>query len=102
MRMMQRAARDSLELRETDASMWVQQAGLKDARDVKEVQLLVKILNEIGHRNLPRAMDLLARRIREIRVAKTAGGSWEKAQVISLLPSQTASNALIPDASFVH
>jgi len=93
---------DSLELTSIDATHWAAtMSELKDVRDVKEVMFLSKILSELSHDRLPQVADLLAMRIREIRMAKRdSGSSWDKAGVISLLPGPFAANAPVPDGAF--
>jgi hypothetical protein len=102
MRVMGAAASNSKTLQETDCTIWATtMSGLKDVRDVKETTFLVKLLLEVGHRRLPQAMDLIAQRLRELRMAKSDGSSWEKASVLSLLPTALPPNSQIPDTAFV-
>ena len=79
-KLMRPVATNTDELLDTDATGWsATMCNLKDLRDLKEVQFLTKLFADVNADRLPQAMDLLAMRIREIRMAKTAGGSWEKA-----------------------
>ena len=56
-----------------------------------------KILAELNHNNLGKAVDTIAQRIREVHLAKASGSSWEKAAVVSLLPAGLAANTTVPD-----
>ena len=49
--------------------------------------------------NIPKAVDTICQRIREIRSAKGPGGTWEKAELLSLLPSTAASSTALPDGA---
>ena len=72
--------------------------GLKEIRDLREVQCLSKLVAQLNANRLPQALDLACQRIREIMLAKKAGGSWEKAALVSLLPSDQASMlSALPD-----
>jgi len=88
-------------LMETDLASWVDRAGLKEVRDVREVQFLAKMITAIGNRRLPEAMDHLAMRIREVLFAKKEGQSWDKAAVLSLQPGQLGPASQIPDLGLV-
>ena len=69
--------------------------GLKEIRDLREVQRLSKLVAQL---NANRLLDLACQRIREIMLAKKSGGSWEKAALVSLLPSDQASmSSALPD-----
>ena len=70
---------------------------LKDFRDLKEVHFLAKLFADVDADRLPQAMDMLAMRIREIRMAKVAGGSWEKAGAVSLMLSTVTVTTALPD-----
>ena len=80
-----------------DLSGWATDSGLNDIRDVREVKALTMILTEMNHKNLPRAADLIAMRIREIKNAKVSGSSWEKAAAGSLLPCDQPSPTPLQD-----
>lgn len=54
------------------------QSGLKELRDLREVQLLSRVLMEISHNKLPKAVDLIAMRVREVLLAKGAGAPGTK------------------------
>ena len=81
----------------TDVTSWAAQSGLKEVRDLREVQLLSQVLVQLGQKKLPAAVDLIAQRIREIRVAKASGSSWDKAELVSLLPSNQPGSAPLPE-----
>jgi len=86
------------DLYRADVTTWAATGtGLKETRDIKEVQLLSKILLEINKDRLPQAVDIIAQRIREVRMAKQAGNSWEKAELISLMPGSQAGSTVLPD-----
>ena len=88
------------ELRAIDPTAWVaHDPVLKDVRDMKECQLLSNIIAEIGLDRLPQAIDLMAARIREIRMAKGPGGSWDKAAAVSLMPGTVPATQGLPDGA---
>eukprot|EP00974_Lingulodinium_polyedra_P067270 6512064-Lingulodinium_polyedra.AAC.1 len=76
-------------------------ADVKDVRDLRECHLLGQLLSHLGRGRQAEAADLIAMRIREVRMAKRDGGSWEKAGVLSLLPGGHAGTAVIPDGALV-
>ena len=80
-----------------DATVWAGTGGLKEVRDIREVQLLTQVLTTLGQSKFSSAVDLICQRIREIHVAKKAGSSWEKAELVSLLPSTQASSSPLPE-----
>ena len=95
-------AGNSSDLQKTDVSLWaLTQSGLKDTRDQKEALFLSKVLLEVGHLRFAVAMDLCAQRLRELKLAKSDGGSWEKAAVVSMMPASLPSSAPVPDTAFV-
>ena len=95
-------AADSRDALTTDPTVWAQSmTDLKDVRDIKEIQFLAKLLGDISTGRLPEAVDLLTMRIREVRAAKQAGGSWEKASAISLQAQAVPANQALPDGAFV-
>ena len=101
-RLMRPLPDDTEQLRDTDPCSWAtSHSELKDVRDLKEVQLLSKLLMNLNTNKLAEAVDLLVMRIREIRTAKGAGGSWEKAAAISLMPSAVTVSTALPDGSMV-
>ena len=59
---------------------------------------LANLLAEIGQDRLMQAVDLVSMRVRVVRAAKGAGGSWEKAAALTCLPSGAGPSAPIPDA----
>ena len=86
------------DLYQTDITTWAATAtGLKEVGDMKEVQLLSKVLLEINRDRLPQAVDIIAQRIREVRMAKAPGSSWEKAEIVSLVPSTQSGSVILPD-----
>ena len=90
------------ELYRTDVAAWAMSPlgpGLKDLRDIREVQVLGQVLTHLTSQRIPQAVDLMAHRIREIRAAKAPGGSWDKAAPISLLPGEVSSSAVMPDSA---
>ena len=89
----------SRDLYRADPTAWAaKDGGLKDPRDVKEFAWLTQLLLLLNQRRMERVADLLAMRIRELRFAKSAGNSWEKAEVLSLVPNSLPSTAPVPDA----
>ena len=89
--------RSGKELLETDAASWIPVSGLKEVRDLREATVLCRILTELTHRRPEKAADIIAMRLREIRFAKTASSSWEKAEAVSLMPGTTPGTAPVPD-----
>ena len=99
-KLMRPQAEDTRDLLDTDPATWSStQADMKDVRDLKEVQFLTKLLAEINADRLAEAVDLLVMRVREIRMAKMTGGSWEKANAVSLMPSTATVSTPLPDGS---
>ena len=93
--------KDSGELVHTDVAGWVSlHSERKDVRDQKEVAFLGRVLQDMAMDRLPQLADVVAMRIREIRAAKKEGGTWEKANVVSLLPGSHAGNAPVVDGAF--
>ena len=91
-------------LSQTDISTWAMNSsmtGLSDVRDQKEVILLSTMLVELGHRRYGQMADVLAQRIREIKMAKAPSSSWEKAAPMSLLPQAVPNTVAMPDNGFV-
>ena len=74
---------------------------LSEVRDQKEVQFLVTRLTELGHRRVPKVADLVVQRLWEIRTAKSAGSTWEKAAVLSLMPQSIPGSTAMIDTAFV-
>ena len=97
------APRRTSEYHRIDLSTWASSGThLKELRDQREVHMLTRILTQLNHQQLPQAVDAIALRLREILLAKGAAkeASWEKAAVVSPLPSGVPSNAPIPDNAF--
>jgi hypothetical protein len=93
---------DTHELGSVDPTSWASSMSeLKDVRDQKEVSFLAKILAELNRGRYSQLADLVTMRIREIRVAKKDGGSWDKAGVLSLQPGAYPANAPLPDGAFI-
>ena len=74
---------------------------LKDVRDVRACHLLGYLLMQMGRGRFSQAADVIAMRVREIRMAKKDGGSWEKASVCSLLPGTHPGTAVVPDGAMI-
>ena len=74
---------------------------LKGVRDVREASRLGFLLSELGKGRTAQCADILAMRLRELRLAKKDGGSWERASVPSLLPTTHPANAPLADGAFV-
>ena len=99
-RMSSGVVQDYKELYRTDVGAWAQRdglAGLKETRDQREVQLLSRALTLLNQQKWAEAADLLSQRIREVGFAKKQGGTWEKAELLSLMPSSQASTTPMPD-----
>jgi hypothetical protein len=91
---------DYKELYKTDVGVWAQREGLiglKEMRDQREVQILARTLTLLNQQKWGEAADTIAQRIREVLAAKKQGGTWEKAELLSLLPTAQASTTPMPD-----
>jgi len=76
------------DLNKVDVQRWARDStGLKEMRDLREVQSLIMVLARINEDKLPDAVDAIAQRVKGILTAKSPKGSWEKAQVLELLAS---------------
>ena len=94
------APRSLSDLYQVDVGHWAgTSTGLKELRDRREVALLGKALSLLNRRKDKEAADLMVQRVREVLYAKRAGSSWEKAELISLLPSASASSTALPDGA---
>ena len=81
-----------------DPTVWAsRESHLKDTRDIKEMLLLTHLLMLLNQKKIERIADVIAMRVRELRFAKTAGQSWEKAEVVSLTPSSLPGTTAVPD-----
>jgi hypothetical protein len=92
------------QLAQTDCSSWASNSamtGCTDVRDVKELQFLSRILVDLGQKKISSVADICAQRMREIKAAKSAGGSWEKASSLSLMPQCLANSVAMVDNAFV-
>ena len=79
--------RDTRELKTTDVVRWASElTTLKDIRDQREVQTLALVMSKLNAGKLDEAADTLSQRIKAIMSAKAAKGTWEKSQLIELLP----------------
>ena len=85
------------ELYQMDLGTWSTQAGLKEVRDIREVQTLSHILCDLGQKKFGAAADTIAQRMREIKLAKQSGSSCDKAELVSLLASNQASSSALPE-----
>ena len=91
---------DMRDLYRVDAGLWAATAaGLKEVRDQREVAAESKALTYLAQGKHTEAADLLVQRIREVVTAKKSGGSWERAELVSLLPSGQSSNTALPDGA---
>lgn len=82
----------SSQLRDIDIIKWAEErSGLKEMRDIREIQTLAGVLSRLNAGRLPEAADFIAQRIKAVITAKQPKGSWEKAQTIELLTPTTAS-----------
>ena len=61
---------------------------------------LSRLVVELGAARYQACIDLICMRIRELRLAKREGGSWEKASALSLMPGPHGAQASIPDQAF--
>ena len=93
---------NSHQLIRTDTSVWSTTPSmneLKELRHQKEVQFLGKLMMDLAEERLPQVLDAVVMRVREIRTAKAAGGSWDKAATISLMPSTAPVSTVLPDGA---
>lgn len=96
------APEDSDQLRAVDPTAWTSTgAEMKDIRDQKELHFLSQILGQMSSGKYEQVADLVAQRVREVRSAKAAGGSWDKAAAVSLMPQPLPGNTPLPDGAFV-
>jgi hypothetical protein len=99
-RMMQGAPESMKDLYAVDAGLWSATAtGLKEVRDQREVAVLARILTLVNQKKVIEAADVAVQRVREVLSAKRAGGSWEKAELLSLLPTGQSSGTALPDGA---
>jgi hypothetical protein len=94
--------KDSRDLARTDVAGWASSSTLcdvKELRDVKEIQMLGRLMMMIGEGKTEEACDTIAMRVREIKMAKMTGSSWEKAASLSLLSSSVPVNTSLPDGA---
>jgi len=79
---------DSRAMMGTDLTRWASDgsSGLKEIRDIREIQTLCLALQRMGAGRLDEAADVLAQRVKAVLTAKAPKGSWEKGQIIELLP----------------
>ena len=81
----------SSQLRQASVVSWASQfSGLTEIRDIREVLTLAEAMDAINRKEIARAMDVLTQRILAIQQAKKKGGTWEKAEMIELIPSGSA------------
>ena len=83
----------SKQLRAANVMAWVEKAGLKEVRDIREVMTLASIMDSVNRDELATAMDIIAQRILAIQAAKRQGGSWEKAELMELTPASSSGMA---------
>ena len=92
--------KDTRELMHVDVTRWSQDCtGLKETRDLREVQNLCLVLQRLQAGRESEAADCIAQRIKSILTAKAPKGSWEKAQQIELLPVSGAAVATAAELS---
>ena len=73
--------KDTKDLAQTDPTMWVHQSGcFKESRDQKEALFLTRLLSELGRERYAQVADLLTQRLRELRLAKKDGMTWDSAR----------------------
>ena len=78
--------------------MWAATAGgLKEIRDQRELAVLARVLGLLNQEKLPEAADVLTQRVRELLAAKRPGGTWEKGELLSLMPTAQSVSAVLPD-----
>ena len=95
-------ARDSRGPAVTDPWMWaLTGTELQELRDQREAQLPCKIFHGDSIDRVPPAMDLLVQRLRELKMAKGVGGSWEKAAAVSLQAGSVPAATSLPDGAMV-
>eukprot|EP00974_Lingulodinium_polyedra_P068884 6670192-Lingulodinium_polyedra.AAC.1 len=67
---------------------WAQQfSGVSELRDQREVLTLCKCLDHLNRHEVPEAVDTLAQRVVSVQAAKQKGGSWEKSELMELIPT---------------
>lgn len=89
--------RSSKDLHKVDLLRWSREStGLKELRDLREVQTLMVVLHRLSADEISGAADVIAQRVKSILAAKTTPkGSWERSQAIELLGG---TGAIVPQA----
>ena len=89
-------ARRMGDLCDADIATWAAtKTELKEVWDMRKLQALSRVLMELNRNNLGKAVGAVVMRTREIKLAKSSGGSWEKAELVSLLPTSQPSATLL-------
>jgi len=88
------------EMMAVDLVRWSQEAsGLKELRDLREIQSLCLIMSRLNQGRLEEAADAIAQRVKGVLSAKAPKGTWERAQLIELLPVSGGSIATAAELS---
>ena len=98
LRMTGGAPKSMKDLYAVDPAHWAATAAnLKEVRDQREVAVLTRVLSLMNDQKQAQAADVITQRVREVVFAKRPGGTWEKAELLSLLPSTAASSTMLPE-----
>ena len=77
----------SSQLRDVNVAAWASShTGLTETRDLREVANIAAAMDLIQRDEVSAALDVLSQRVISIQSAKKAGGKWEKAEMIELIP----------------
>ena len=94
--------RNEKELYRVDHERWSRDySGLKELRDMREVQTLSAILKRLGAGRIAEASDIIAQRIKSILLAKAKGGNWDKAAILELISPQDCQVHLASEIALV-
>jgi hypothetical protein len=75
------------DLRDVEVAAWCSQySGVTDANAKREVETLSNVMDLINKKDLPRAMDTIAQRIKSIQLVATKRTTAEKSQAMELKP----------------
>ena len=81
------AISESKSLRDVNVAAWASaHTGLTETRDLREVANIAAAMDAVQRDEIASALDILAQRVVSIQNAKKAGGKWEKAELIELIP----------------
>ena len=101
-KLMKGPPRDTRDLARTDVASWASSTSMcdvKELRDIKDIQMLGRLMSLVGEGKIEEALDTIALRIREVRMANMQGSSWEKVAALSPLSASIPVNTPLPDGA---